>query len=538
MIQVYNTQARQKEELQTVEPQKVRMYVCGPTTYNYIHLGNARPLVVFDTVRRYLKYRGYDVTYVQNFTDVDDKIINRANEEGMGATELAQRYIEEYFKDADALNVMRADVHPKVSEHMVEIIDMVSVLIDKGHAYEVDGDVYFRVSSFPSYGKLSGRDLEDMLAGARVEVDERKESPMDFALWKKAKPGEPYWDSPWGQGRPGWHIECSAMSMKYLGGTLDIHGGGADLVFPHHENEVAQSEAYTGQPFVRHWLHNGFITVNKEKMSKSLGNFFIVRDILDKFPSRVVRFYLLATHYRSPLDFDDGKLEDAKRALERLQNCWRLLTDAECEANDKESTPEETKLLGQIDNIHVGFVEAMDDDFNTALGVSRVFEMVRLINTSLAEGRLGSKAAIVQVKKTLYSLISDVLGIEIDIEVRVSSDSQLDATNAISLVEAVINALLQFRVELRNIKDYSTADRVRDLLSSQAIIVEDSKEGSRFRFDTEPDINTLMSDVIALRQALRQEKNFTAADLLRDSLTKAGIILEDTKEGCRWRIKD
>lgn len=308
MIKAYNTQKRQKEELIPAEPNKVKMYVCGPTTYNFIHLGNARPLVVFDVVRRYLAYRGYEVTYVQNFTDVDDKIINRAREEGDEPLTLAARYIQEYFKDADALGVMRADLHPRVSEHIPEIIEMVETLIRKNHAYVVDGDVYFRVSSFDQYGKLSGRSLEDMLSGARVEIDERKESPVDFALWKKAKPGEPSWESPWGPGRPGWHIECSAMSMKYLGATFDIHGGGADLVFPHHENELAQSEAYSGQPFARYWLHNGFITVNKEKMSKSLGNFFIVRDILDQYPAPVVRFYLLATHYRSPLDFDDTKL--------------------------------------------------------------------------------------------------------------------------------------------------------------------------------------------------------------------------------------
>ncbi|MGE5416718.1 MAG: cysteine--tRNA ligase [Acidobacteriota bacterium] len=526
MIRVYNTQVRQKEDLQTVEPQKVRMYVCGPTTYNYIHLGNARPLVVFDTVRRYLKYRGYDVTYVQNFTDVDDKIINRANEEGVGATELAQRYIDEYFIDADALNVMRADVHPKVSEHMTEIIDMVSVLIDKGHAYEVDGDVYFRVSSFTSYGQLSGRDLEDLLAGARVEVDERKESPMDFALWKKVKPGEPYWDSPWGQGRPGWHIECSAMSMKYLGGTLDIHGGGADLVFPHHENEVAQSEAYTGQTFVRHWLHNGFITVNKEKMSKSLGNFFIVRDILDKFPSRVVRFYLLATHYRSPLDFDDGKLEDAKRALERLQNCWNLLNEAIAKGDSGDPKPNEKELLDELNKQREQFIAAMDDDFNSALAVSHIFEMVRLINSHLTGEQPKSTAAL-EAAEALFGQLVDVLGIDLDQKLSLSS-----------AVEDVVRTLLEFRAKVRQNKDYATGDKVRDLLSANAIIVEDSKEGSRFRFDTEPDIDALMSDVIELRQALRKEKNFTAADLLRDSLTEAGVILEDTKEGCRWRLKD
>ena len=295
------------------------MYVCGPTTYNYIHLGNARPLVVFDTVRRYLKYRGFDVMYAQNFTDVDDKIINRAREEGVEAHELAERYIGEYFKDAEALHVKQADLHPRVSQHIPEIIEVIAALVAKGHAYVRDGDVFFAVRSFADYGKLSGRSLDDILSGARVEVDTRKEEPYDFALWKSAKPGEPSWKSPWGMGRPGWHIECSVMSTKYLGSTLDIHVGGSDLIFPHHENEIAQSEAYSGQPFVRYWLHNGFITVNKEKMSKSLGNFFIVRDILEKYSGNVVRLYLLSTHYRNPLDFDDTKLEEAGKALERIK---------------------------------------------------------------------------------------------------------------------------------------------------------------------------------------------------------------------------
>lgn len=312
-MKIYNTQSGRKEELVTLNPGQVNMYVCGPTTYNYIHLGNARPLVVFDMVRRYLAFRGYRVRYVQNFTDVDDKIINRAREEGDDPIQLAERYIREYFADADALGIVRADIHPRVSDHIPDIITAIEGLIAKGYAYEVDGDVYYRVKAFQGYGKLSGRSLEDMLAGARVEVDERKEEPVDFALWKRAKPGEPSWESPWGPGRPGWHIECSVMSTKYLGETLDIHGGGADLIFPHHENEIAQAEAYTGKPFVNYWMHNGFITVNSEKMSKSLGNFFILRDILARYPHDVVRFYLIATHYRSPLDFDDGKLEEAKR---------------------------------------------------------------------------------------------------------------------------------------------------------------------------------------------------------------------------------
>lgn len=325
---IYNTLTRRKEEFKPRDTGKVSIYVCGPTTYNYIHLGNARPLVFFDTVRRYFAYKGFQVQYIQNFTDIDDKIINRANEEGEDVLALAARFVNEYYKDADALNVKRADVHPKVSEHLDDIIEMIKTLVEKGFAYVIEGNVYYNVGKFAGYGKLSGRTLEDMQAGARVEVDHRKINPMDFALWKAAKPGEPAWDSPWGKGRPGWHIECSAMSLKYLGPEFDIHGGGYDLVFPHHENEIAQSEAATGKPFARYWMHNGFITVKEEKMSKSLGNFFLVREVLDKFPPELVRFYLLSTHYRSPLDFDHEKLEAGNRGLERIKTSIRLLNEA------------------------------------------------------------------------------------------------------------------------------------------------------------------------------------------------------------------
>ena len=317
-IMVHNTLNNTKMEFKTIEPGKVKMYVCGPTTYNYIHLGNARPIVVFDTIRRYLTYRGYEVTYIQNFTDVDDKIIKRANEENDDPIKLAARYIDEFFKDVNALNVLPASTYPKVSEHMQEIIQFVQDIIDAGYGYEVDGDVYFAVRKYEDYGVLSGRNLDDMQAGARVDVDDRKQDPMDFALWKSAKPGEPAWDSPWGPGRPGWHIECSAMSRKYLGDQFDIHGGGQDLLFPHHENEIAQTGCVTGKPMANYWLHNGFITINSEKMSKSLGNFFLLREILEKFDSETVRFYLLSVQYRSPLDFDDEKL--LRSYDERLEN--------------------------------------------------------------------------------------------------------------------------------------------------------------------------------------------------------------------------
>lgn len=525
MIRVYNTQSRHKDDLVTIEPQKVKMYVCGPTTYNYIHLGNARPLVVFDTIRRYLTYRGYDVTYVQNFTDVDDKIINRAAEEGIEAKDLAERYIDEYFKDAEALGILPAALNPRVSEHIPDIITVIDGLISKGHAYEVEGDVYFRVSSFKDYGKLSGRSLDEMLAGARVEVDERKESPMDFALWKKAKAGEPAWDSPWGQGRPGWHIECSVMSMKYLGSSLDIHGGGADLIFPHHENEIAQSEAYSGQAFVRYWLHNGFITVNKEKMSKSLGNFFIVRDILDKFPAPVVRFYLLATHYRSPLDFDDTKLEEAGRALDRLRNTRTLLEETKKTGQDKAASQEE-QMLRTLEECRAEFILAMDDDFNTALAISHLFEMARALNSFLASPGVKSAAVLEEAEK-IYGQLIEVLGLDL----KVSSAGS-------GIIEEAAQALIGFRAAARQDKDYSSADMVRDIMSRHGIVLEDGKDTSRVKIQNELDLEVFMADIIDLREILRKNKNYTRADSLRDYLGQAGIIIEHTREGVRWKVKN
>lgn len=503
------------------------MYVCGPTTYNYIHLGNARPLVVFDTVRRYLKYRGYEVTYVQNFTDVDDKIINRANEEGREAHEVAERYIAEYFKDADALHVKEADLHPRVSQHIPEIIEIISALVDSGHAYVREGDVFFAVNSFPGYGKLSGRSLEDILSGARVEVDTRKEAPYDFALWKSAKPDEPSWESPWGMGRPGWHIECSVMSMKYLGSTLDIHGGGADLIFPHHENEVAQSEAYSGQPFVRYWMHNGFITVNKEKMSKSLGNFFIVRDILEKYSGNVVRLYLLSTHYRNPLDFDDTKLEEAGKALERIKNSWHMLQEACRQPGSQDLTPIDQELSRELATLRAEFIMAMDDDFNTALALSHVFAMVRVINKYLAEVLKRSKQVMKQAAQIISEMI-EVIGLDLE------SEGASSATS--STIGEIVASLVEFRKQARQEKDYRSGDLVRELLSRQGIFLEDSKEGSRVKLETEPDLEVLMTEILELRQSLRKERNFARADQLRDTMASLNIVFEDTREGSRWRF--
>jgi cysteinyl-tRNA synthetase len=483
-MEIYNTLSRRKEMFVPREAGKVRMYVCGPTTYNYIHLGNARPLVFFDTVRRYLIYKGYDVLYVQNFTDVDDKIINRAREEGEDPLSLAGKYIREYFKDADALNVRRADVHPKVSEHIPEIIDMIKRLVEKGVAYAVEGDVYFSVRRFPGYGKLSGRTLEDLLAGARVVVDERKQDPMDFALWKAAMPGEPAWDSPWGLGRPGWHIECSAMSLKYLGTHFDIHGGGFDLVFPHHENEVAQSEASTGEPFVRYWMHNGFITVNEEKMSKSLGNFFLIRDILAKFPPELVRFFLLSTHYRSPLDFDDEQLAAAGRGLERIKTCVRLLAEALVRPVDVVArVPLADGLTASLTSLKRTFEAAMDDDCNTALATSVLFDLARETNSTVglltpSVSQLDREA--LEKALALFKVFNEVLGI---FKTDAAGNLLLDgaAAESAGLVEGLVNLLVEIRQESRKKKDWASADRIRDGLKSLGVILEDTPQGVRWK---------------------------------------------------------
>jgi cysteinyl-tRNA synthetase len=478
-LEIYNTLTDRKESFSPREEGRAAIYVCGPTTYNFIHLGNARPLVFFDTVRRYLQYRGFDVFYVQNFTDIDDKIINRAREEGEDPLALAEKYIREYFKDADALNVRRADVHPKVSEHLEEIVDLVSMLIDKGYAYVVEGDVYFNIRSFPGYGKLSGRTFEDMQAGARVDVDPRKQDPMDFALWKAAKDGEPAWGSPWGPGRPGWHIECSAMSQKYLGANFDIHGGGYDLVFPHHENEIAQSEAATGQPFVRYWMHNGFITVDQEKMSKSLGNFFLVREILAKYPPELVRFFLLSTHYRSPLDFDDEKLIATGRGLERIKTCLRLMQEAL--APGPEAGAPDAAFLARLEEIKEAFIKAMDDDFNTALAISAVFDLTREVNSFLNSraSSAGGRAGLVKAMD-VFRAFNEVLGIfKVDRNGNLLIDDR--EVGEASLVNGLIELIIKIRQDARGRKDWASADAIRDGLKELGIILEDTPRGVRWK---------------------------------------------------------
>ena len=468
-VMIYNTLAKKKMPFVPLEEGKVKRYVCGPTTYNYIHLGNARPIVVFDTVRRYFTYLGYDVTFVSNFTDVDDKIIKRANEEGQDPVKLAAYYIDAYFEDTKALNVMPADVHPKVSEHIPQIIDFVQGLIDKGYAYALDnGDVYYSVRKFADYGQLSGRDINDLLSGARVEVDEKKKDPLDFALWKSAKPGEPYWESPWGKGRPGWHIECSAMSAQYLGDTFDIHGGGQDLIFPHHENEIAQSCALHDAPMARYWMHNGFITINQEKMSKSKGNFFMLRDILERFDPQVVRFYLLSVQYRSPLDFDDEKIEVAGRGLERLKNASEAVAKAMKLAGAHEDD-DAAELRAKAEKAEADFCAAMNDDFNTALAIAALFELAKDINIYLKKDQFDAKT--LEMAQKVLTDLANVLGIELEASTGADDD----------LADKLMDIIIAIRKDARANKDFQTADRIRDGLAEIGVILEDSKAGTTWK---------------------------------------------------------
>ena len=462
---IYNTQSRRKEELVPLHEGKVGIYACGPTVYNYIHIGNARPLIMFDVLRRYLEWRGYDVTFVQNFTDIDDKMINRANEEGITVKELGERFIAEYFKDVEALGVRKATVHPKATEHIAEIIALVQKLMDKGLAYQGGDGVYFDTEAFRGYGKLSGQNLEDLEAGARIQVDENKKHPMDFALWKAKKPGEPYWESPFGDGRPGWHIECSAMSMKYLGETIDIHCGGQDLVFPHHENEVAQSEGATGKPFARYWMHNGFININNEKMSKSAGNFFTVREIGEQYDLEAVRYFMLAAHYRSPLNFSQELIEQSKSALERLYNAqanYEFLLDKNGTA-DRELNDAEKKFVDGIPAIRERFIACMDDDMNTAGALGAIFDLVKEGNIIAVSG-----AATAAVKAALDALneLTGVLGL--------LYHKKNDAADD-------VEALVQQRQEARKAKNWKEADRIRDLITSMGYILEDTPQGAKVR---------------------------------------------------------
>jgi len=472
VLKIYNTLSREKEEFKPLHGNKVGMYVCGVTPYDYCHLGHARAYITFDMVFRYLQFKGYEVKYVQNFTDVDDKIINKARKEGdpFKATKIAARFIEEYYKDMDALGVLHAHVYPKVSEHIPEIINLIQRLIKRGFGYEIDGDVYYDVSKFKEYGKLSKLNREQMKAGARIEVDERKRNPEDFALWKKAKPDEPYWDSPWGKGRPGWHIECSAMSMKYLGETFDIHGGGMDLIFPHHENEIAQSEGATGKPFVKYWLHNGFITVDQEKMSKSLGNFFTIRDVMKKYSPEAIRFFILSTHYRSPIDFSDAMLANAENNLKKLHNCIDNLKDAMKKAGKEELDGAEKALLNEIEVARNEFIAAMDDDFNTPVAIATIFELTKKANTYLMRDK--HNHAVLQA---FLSAIVELGGI---LHLFREKAKPTKPAESEWVTDKLIELIIALRQRAREKKDFKTSDEIRQRLAELGVVLEDQKDGT------------------------------------------------------------
>ena len=463
-MKLYNTMTMGKEEFVPLTPGKVKMYACGPTVYNFIHIGNARPLIIFDALRRYFEHCGYEVTFVQNYTDIDDKIINRANEEGLTSAEVAEKYTAEYLIDARGLGVREATFHPKATENIGGIIDIIKALIDKGLAYQSGGDVYFRTASFPDYGKLSHQPINDLLAGARVDVTEVKESPIDFALWKGAKPGEPFWDSPWGQGRPGWHIECSAMVNRYLGETIDIHCGGQDLIFPHHENEIAQSEGCNGRQFALYWLHNGFISIDNKKMSKSLGNFFTVREAAEAYGYENIRMFMLMSHYRSPLNYSGDILVQSKNALNRLKSARRNLVFLSENGSDL-LKDDEKEFMASLPLYRERFIEALDDDFNTADAISVIFEFVRDSNAAAAGDNPSKAFAIAALE--LFDDLTGVLGLLYTDTV----DSGLDGE-----VETLIDA----RQAARKEKNWAEADRIRDKLGEMGIVLEDTPQGVKW----------------------------------------------------------
>lgn len=463
-MKIFNTLSRNKEELIPLTPGEFKIYACGPTVYNFIHIGNARPLCVFDVMRRYLEYRGNKVNFVQNFTDIDDKIIRRANEEGVTFKDISEKYIEEFWVDAKGMNIREATVHPKATENIDEIIDIVSSLIEKGYAYEANGDVYFSTKKFNEYGKLSHQPLEDLEAGARINVGEVKREPMDFALWKSAKPGEPYWESPWGHGRPGWHIECSAMVRHYLGETIDIHCGGQDLIFPHHENEIAQSECCNGAPFAKYWMHNGFITVDKVKMSKSLGNFFTVRDVANQYGYEPIRYLMISCQYRSPINYSFDAIEQCKASLERLYTCRNNMDFALQNAVDA-AGEKDAEIIAAIDAKKDKFIEAMEDDLNTGEALGAIFELVKEINLNVNDG-VQSKA-LVEYAIKVFDELMNVLGL-------------LYNRNAEKSLDDEIEALIQARNDARKAKNWAEADRIRDELKAQGIVLEDTPQGVKW----------------------------------------------------------
>ena len=463
-MKIYNSLTRKKEEFVPLEPGKVSMYVCGPTVYNYFHIGNGRTFIVFDTIRRYMEYRGYEVNFVQNFTDIDDKMINKANEENTTVKEIGDKYICEYYKDADGLNIKRATTNPRATEYISEIIDFVSGLIEKGYAYEVNGDVYFRTKKFEGYGQLIGQNLDDLQAGARINVDERKEDPMDFAIWKAQKPGEPAWECPWGLGRPGWHIECSGMAKNLLGDTIDIHAGGMDLAFPHHENEIAQSEALTGKKFANYWMHAAFLNVNNQKMSKSLNNFLTARDALKEYDADVIRFLMLSGHYRIQLNFSNELLESAKASIERLYNAIGNLENLISEVKNEKMTEEEIKYLESLDTYRQRYIEKMDDDFNTADAISVLFDLIRDTNSNIG---INSSKELCEKALELIRELGLPLGI-------------LQKTTKGDL-EAEIEALIAERQQARKDRNFALADKIRDDLKAKGIELLDTPQGVRWK---------------------------------------------------------
>ena len=464
MIKVYNTLNKKKEEFIPLTPGEVKMYVCGPTVYNFFHIGNGRTFIVFDTIRRYFEYRGFKVDFVQNFTDIDDKMIKKANEEGTTVKKIGDTYIKEYYQDADALNIERATVNPRATEFIGEIIKFVKGLVDKGYAYEVDGDVYFSTKKFEGYGKLSGQNIEDLQSGARISVDERKKDPMDFAIWKAQKPGEPAWNSPWGMGRPGWHIECSCMAKKLLGETIDIHAGGSDLKFPHHENEIAQSEALTGEPFARYWLHSAFVNVNNEKMSKSLNNFFTAREILERYDADVIRFLMLSAHYRQQLNFSEDLLESAKASVERIYNAIGNLENLIDEVSREEMNEEEKAYLESLNQYKEKYIEKMDDDFNTADAITAIFDLIKDTNTNIT---IDSSKELAQKALELIRELGAPLGM-------------FQKSTKGNLAEE-IEALIAKRQQARKDRDFALADKIRDELKDRGIILEDTPQGVRWK---------------------------------------------------------
>ncbi|MBF0507133.1 MAG: cysteine--tRNA ligase [Nitrospirae bacterium] len=485
-MKVFNSMSGKKEDFVPIEKDKVGIYACGVTVYDYSHIGHARSAVVFDVIRRYLNYKGLAVKYVRNFTDIDDKIIKRANDDGIAWDEVSRKYIAEYYTDMDRLGVARADVEPKATDHIQEMLNVIKALVDMGHAYVSEGSVYFAVDSFRDYGKLSGKEQKDLLAGARVNIEEKKRNPSDFALWKASKEGEPWWESPWGKGRPGWHIECTAMAIRHLGESIDIHGGGADLIFPHHENEIAQSEAFTGKPFARYWVHNGFITIDKEKMSKSLGNFFTIREILEKYDPEIIRLFLLSSHYRSPIEFSNEQLHDAESSLDRYYSTVARINEflSAVQATAQRTPKNDDAVMGELkavlDTFKNRFEEAMDDDFNTALAIGHVFELIRVTNKFLDAKHSGGDAQklIGQAQEALH-----IAGSVLNLFQRTPAKWNIDllATRKIPLTSIDIEQKIEDRKAARQNKDWTLADSIRKELEEMGILLEDGKSGTGWK---------------------------------------------------------